>query len=179
FDPSRPDRVSQLLRHYVGGLLEILPELTLLFAPNVNSYKRFVVESAAGTTVSWGFENRTCGLRVINESEEATRVENRVPGGDANPYLAMAGCIAGGLYGIEHGIEPPEPHSGNAYRDPSLRLVPLSLEDAIRHFEDSAVVNEYLGEEFVRFFAATRRWELEQFRANVTDWEIRRYLPFV
>ena len=179
WEAGAPGHVSELLRHYVGGQLAVLQELTLLFAPNLNSYKRFGVESAAGTTASWGFENRTCGLRVINEGEEATRVENRVPGGDVNPYLAMAGCIAGGLYGIENGIKPPEPYTGNAYRDPSLPHVPASLEEAIGRFEQSEIANEYLGESFVRFYAATRRWELEQFRASVTDWEIKRYLPFV
>ncbi len=179
FDAKAKDHVSGLLRHYVGGLLDSLAELTLMFAPNINSYKRFGVDSAAGTTASWGIENRTCGLRVINEGEEETRVENRVPGGDANPYLAMAASLAGGLHGIEQGIEPPEPYVGNAYRDPGLPRVPTSLEEAIVLFEGSALAKEYFGEEFVRFFAASRRWELEQFRANVTDWEIRRYLPFV
>jgi len=179
WDESDPGHISETMKHYIGGQMETLADFTLLFAPNVNSYKRMAPESAAGTTVSWGFENRTCGLRVINEDEHAVRLENRVPGGDVNPYLAMAGCIAGGLYGIENKIKPPEPIVGNAYRDPSVALLPLSLEDAIDRFESSEIAKEYLGEQFVSFYAATRRWELDQFRAAITDWEIRRYLPFV
>ena len=96
----------------------------MLFAPTLNSYKRFQPDAGAGTTATWGFENRTCGLRVINENEDGARVENRVPGGDVNPYLAMAGCIAGGLYGIENKIKPPDPIAHNAYHDPSVPLLP-------------------------------------------------------
>jgi glutamine synthetase len=174
-----PGHISDLTLDYIGGQVATLAEMTLLFAPTLNSYKRFQPDAGAGTTATWGFENRTCGVRVINENEGGTRVENRVPGGDVNPYLAMAGCIAGGLYGIEHKVKPPDPISHNAYNDPSVPLLPTSLEQAIEAFEASEVAAEYLGAEFVRFFAATRRWELEQFRAAVSDWEVRRYLQFL
>ncbi len=174
-----PGHISDLTLDYVGGQVATLREMTLLFAPTLNSYKRLQPDLGAGTTASWGFENRSCSIRVINENEESARVENRVPGGDVNPYLAMAGCIAGGLYGLENKIKATDPIEHNAYHDSSIEVLPTSLEQAIRAFETSEVAVEYLGAEFVRFFAATRRWELEQFRSAVTDWEVRRYLPFV
>ena len=178
WEEDAPGHISDIALSYIGGQVATLQEMTLLFAPTLNSYKRFQPDAGAGTTASWGFENRTCGVRVINENADGMRVENRVPGGDVNPYLAMAGCIAGGLYGIENGIKPPDPITHNAYHDASIPAVPTSLERAIEAFEASEVAAEYLGAEFVRFFAATRRWELEQFRAAVTDWEVRRYLQF-
>lgn len=179
WDEGRDGRLSQLARHYIGGQLATLRDMTLLFAPTINSYKRLVTDSAAGTTATWGYENRTTGLRMLHDEEHTCRVENRVPGGDANPYLAMAGCLAGGLYGIENKVEPPAALSENAYAVTSVPRLPASLEEAIPIFESSAVAKRYLGEEFVRFYAATRRWELERFRADVTDWEVRRYLQFL
>jgi glutamine synthetase len=172
-------KLSAVAKHYIAGLVASLPELTLLFAPTINSYKRLIPYSAAGTTATWGFENRTAALRVLNNDKTSCRIENRVPGGDVNPYLAMAGCLAGGLYGLEHELQAPSPTETDAYMDPTVTRLPNSPEQAIAVFESSPVANEYLGEEFVRFYAGTRKWELEQFRANVTDWEIRRYLPFL
>jgi glutamine synthetase len=179
WDETAPDRLSQAGRHAIGGSLATLRDFTLLFCPNVNSYKRLGPDTAAGSTVSWGIENRTAGIRILNDEPHGCRIENRVPGGDANPYLVMAGVLAGMLYGIENKIEPPEPHAGNAARDPDVEPLPMSLESAIAAFESSEVAKEYLGPEFVRVFAASRRWELEWFRAGVTDWEIRRYLQFL
>jgi glutamine synthetase len=179
WDEEAHDHLSELARYFIGGITATMQEMTLLFAPTVNSYKRLVAESAAGTTATWGIENRTCGARILNAEEEGCRVEQRVPGGDCNPYLAMAGCIAGGLYGIENKVEPPPAMKGSAYDDPSVPMLPMSLESAIEVFESSDLAKEYLGEEFVRFFAASRRFELEQFRATVTDWEVKRYLEFL
>ena len=179
WDDDDEGHLSALARHYIGGLVASLPELTLLFAPNLNSYKRLIPYSAAGTTATWGYENRTAALRVLHHEPNSCRVENRVGGGDVNPYLAMAACLAGGLYGIEHQIDAPPPFAADAYNDPTVTKLPDSLDDAIDAFESSEVAKEYLGAEFVRFYAGTRKWELEQFRANVTDWEIRRYLPFL
>jgi glutamine synthetase len=179
WDSDATDRLSETAKHYIGGLVSSLRDFTLLFAPNVNSYKRMMPESAAGTTATWGYENRTTGLRVLHEDAAGCRIENRVAGADANPYLVMAACLAGGMWGIDERIAPPEPIKGNAYGNHSLALLPTSLEQAIAAFESSIVAKKYLGEEFVAFYAATRKWELEQFRANITDWEIKRYLPFV
>jgi glutamine synthetase len=179
WDEEADHNVSDLMRYYIGGITATMGEMTVLFAPTINSYKRLTTDSAAGTTATWGYENRTSGSRIIHENEHACRIEQRVPGGDCNPYLAMAGCIAGGLYGIENKIEPPEPTLGSAYADASAPQLPTSLEAAIKAFESGEVAKEYLGEEFVHFYAATRRWELEQFRTGVTDWEVKRYLQFL
>ena len=179
WDAPSESRLSQLGLRYIGGQVTTLPDFTLLLAPNINSYKRLIADSAAGTTASWGYENRTTGLRVLHDDEVSCRVENRVPGGDVNPYLAMAACLAGGLYGVENELAASNPVEGSAYQDSSLPQLPNSLEQAILAFESSSITKEYLGDEFVRYYAANRRWELEQFRANVTDWEIRRYLQFL
>jgi len=179
WDEVADDHLSQTARHAVGGSLATLRDFTLLFCPNINSYKRLGPDPAAGSTVSWGIENRTAGLRMLTDDPQGCRIENRVPGGDANPYLVMAGVLAGMLHGIDNKIEPPEPHQGNAARDPAVQSIPMSLEAAVDAFESSDAAKEYLGPEFVRVFAATRRWELEWFRSGVTDWEIRRYLQFL
>lgn len=179
YDPASDDRLSRLGRHYVAGQLATLRDFSCVFGPTLNSYKRYQIESATGTTATWGHENRTTGVRIIAEDEEGCRVENRRPGGDVNVYLAMAASLAGGLHGIDREIEPPPATEGNAYRDPAAEVLPTSLEEAIAAFESSQVAKEYLGEEFVRFYAVTRRWELEQFRANLTDWEVKRYLEYL
>jgi glutamine synthetase len=179
WDGSSKDRLSELALRYIGGQVASLPDFTLMLAPNVNSYKRLIADSAAGTTATWGYENRTTGLRVIRDDATSCRIENRVPGGDVNPYLAMAACLAGGLYGLENEVAAPSPVEGNAYRDESMTPLPSSMEQAISAFESSSIAKDYLGDEFVRFYAATRKWELDQFRANVTDWEIKRYLQFL
>jgi glutamine synthetase len=179
FDQTAPNRLSSAGRHAVGGSLATLRDFTLLFCPNINSYKRLGPDTAAGSTVSWGIENRTAGLRILNDNGAGCRIENRVPGGDTNPYLVMAGVLAGILHGIENGIEPPDPHQGNAARDPAVEPIPMSLEAAIDAFESSPVAKEYFGAEFVRVYSATRRWELEWFRASVSDWEVRRYFQFL
>ena len=113
-DGSRPHGMSPTFRGFVAGLLATLRELTLFYAPNINSYKRFADGSFAPTAVAWGLDNRTCALRVVGHGRNI-RVECRVPGGDVNPYLAVAALIAGGLYGIERDLELPEPCAGNAY----------------------------------------------------------------
>jgi len=121
------------------------------------------------------FANRAAALRVTAGDADSCRIENRAPGGEANVYLAMAASLAGGLFGIESGLNAPNPSTGGFYEDPDIEMVPMTLSAAIDRFEASEVANEYLGEEFVRFFAGTRRWEVKQERAHVTDWEVERY----
>jgi glutamine synthetase len=169
------ESLTDLARHYIGGLVSTLSELTLVFAPTINSYKRLVPGSAAGTTATWGFDNRSAGLRVLAENAGGCRVENRVPGADANPYLAMAGSLSGGLWGIAEKIQTPDPFESNAYSDSHAKHLPGSLDEAVDAFSASAVAREYLGDEFVHFYMATRHWELQQARAAVTDWEVKRY----
>jgi glutamine synthetase len=173
---GEPHGISAQFRAYVAGMLATLRDFAVLFLPTLNSYKRLQPESAAGTTRSWGYDNKTMSLRVLTHEPRATRVEHRVPGADANVYLALAAMIAGGVHGVEQNLELPAPNTGNAYADAELELLPGTLDEAIEAFEGSAVARAQLGDEFVDYYAATRRWELEQFRAHVTDWELRRYL---
>jgi glutamine synthetase len=179
WDEGAPHHASVLMRSYLAGVLETLPDLMALYAPNVNSYKRFVAGSWAPTTATWGFENRTAALRVIAGSAGGCRIENRVAGADVNAYLGFAATLAGGLSGIERGLEPPPPIEGDAYRVSEAPRLPRSLGEAIERFSASAVAREYLGDEFVAHYARMRRWEVGQFERAVTDWERRRYFEQV
>jgi len=165
---------SRLQRQAIAGQLAAMREQTLLFCPTVNSYKRTVDGSWAPTAASWGRDNRTTALRVIAREPASCRIEHRLPGADANPYLAIAACIAGALHGIEHDLAAPEPIVGNAYEQDVPRL-PGSLEEAIAALEEGAVSRAAFGDEFVDHFLATRRWERDRHREAVSDWERRRY----
>jgi len=167
---DRPGGVSPVFEHFVAGLLATLPELTLLFAPNVNSYKRFVAGSFAPTTLAWGRDNRTCALRVVGHGP-SLRVENRVPGGDVNPYLAIAAMVAGGLHGVEHEMVLEPPSTGNAYSAPDARHVPGTLRDAAELFEKSSTARHAFGDDVVDHYSNMARVELAAFDAVVTDWE--------
>ncbi|WP_194834526.1 glutamine synthetase family protein [Nocardia sp. XZ_19_369] len=160
---------SALMRHFVAGQLDCLREFTYLLAPNINSYKRFVPGSFAPTAVAWGRDNRTCALRVVGHGP-SLRVENRVPGGDVNPYLAVAAAIAAGLHGIEHRL-PLEPEfTGNAYRSQRPR-VPRTLREAAQLFGDSKVARAAFGDDVVEHYRNAAQVELDAFDAAVTDWE--------
>ncbi len=166
---DRPHGFSPLMEHFLAGQLACLRELTLLFAPNINSYKRFQEGSFAPTAVAWGPDNRTCAMRVVGHGL-GLRVENRVPGGDVNPYLAIAGMIAAGLYGIEREL-PLEPEfSGNAYHADKPR-VPTTLDEAARLFAESKVAQAALGEDVVEHYLNAARIEIEAYQSAVTDWE--------
>jgi glutamine synthetase len=179
WDDTEPGNLSKVARHYIAGMLATLRDFTVVFAPTVNAYKRLLPFSAAGITANWGIDNRTTGLRAVTHAPEVTRIEHRTPGGDTNPYLAMAACIAGGMHGIENELEPPKPFEGNGYLATDVDRVPSSLAEAIGVFEQSDVANRYLGEEFVRFFAKTRRHEVGQSVQQATDWEIGRYMEYL
>ncbi|WP_091417622.1 glutamine synthetase family protein [Friedmanniella luteola] len=163
---------SELYDHFLAGLLATMADFTLLYAPNVNSYKRFAAGSFAPTTIAWGQDNRTCALRVVGAGKGA-RVENRVPGGDVNPYLALAAMIAGGLHGIEHRLELPPELTGNAYTS-GLPTVPRTLLQARDAFAGSAVARQVFGDEVVDHYTNMADVELAAFDAAVTDWELRR-----
>jgi glutamine synthetase len=175
-DASDAHNMSAMSRHYVAGQLETLAEFMCLFCPTPNAFKRLVAYSAAGTTTTWGYDNRSASLRFLPRDAGHTRVEQRIPGADANLYIAFAGMLAGGLHGIENELELPDPLEGDAYSQAELPQLPTTLDKAIGLFEESAVAREFLGDEFVDYYAATRRWELDQFNAAVTDYEMRRYL---
>ncbi|WP_440312860.1 glutamine synthetase family protein [Leucobacter chromiireducens] len=168
-DPSAADGMSPMFRHFIAGQLAALREFTLLYAPNINSYKRFVDGSFAPTAVAWGHDNRTCALRVVGHGG-GIRVENRVPGGDVNQYLAVAGMLASGLYGIEHKLELGDPLSGNAYTSDIAR-VPTTLREAADLFEQSALAREVFGDEVVDHYTHAARVEVAAYDAAVTDWE--------
>jgi glutamine synthetase len=176
FSGGEPSQgLSELGRHYAAGLLATLREFTALFAPTPNSYKRFAPYSWAGTSVSWSYENRSTGIRAIAEHPEATRLAHRLPGADTNPYIVIAACLAGGLYGIEQKIEPPAAYEGDAYADGHLESVPRSLEEAVGLLESSPVARHMLGEDFVRHYCELKRFEAEKYRQQVSQWEVRRY----
>ncbi|TQM03216.1 glutamine synthetase [Pseudonocardia kunmingensis] len=163
---------SPLFAHFMAGQQACLRELTYLFAPNINSYKRFAEGSFAPTAVAWGLDNRTCALRVVGHGP-SLRVENRVPGGDVNPYLAVAALIAAGLHGIENELPLQPAFAGNAYRSDSPR-VPTTLREAAELFTASGVAKEAFGTEVVDHYANAARVELAAFDSAVTDWERRR-----
>jgi glutamine synthetase len=163
---------SPLFEHFVAGQQACLRELCYLFAPNINSYKRYADGSFAPTAVAWGMDNRTCALRVVGHGP-SLRVENRVPGGDMNPYLGVAALIAAGLHGIEKEL-PLEPELvGNAYVSDAPR-VPATLREAAALFADSSIAVDAFGAEVVAHYANAARVELTAFDAAVTDWERRR-----
>ncbi|AGS68493.1 glutamine synthetase family protein [Streptomyces collinus] len=164
--------MSDVMRHFLAGQLAALRDFSLLYAPNINSYKRFQPGSFAPTAVAWGPDNRTCALRVVGHGR-SLRFENRLPGGDVNPYLAVAGLVAAGLYGIERKLELPEPCTGNAYAA-DLAHVPTTLREAAELWETSPIAKAAFGEEVVAHYRNMARVEVEAYDAAVTDWELRR-----
>jgi glutamine synthetase len=169
---DRPYGLSELGEHFLAGLLAGLAELTLCYAPNINSYKRYVPGSFAPTAVRWGVDNRTCALRLVGHGH-SLRPENRVPGGDVNPYLAVAAMIASGLAGVDAELPLEPPTQGNAYTGPGPR-VPTSLRDALDLWVDSDLARKVFGNDVAEHYANAARVELAAFGAAVTDWELLR-----
>jgi glutamine synthetase len=172
FWDDEKDTRTPLYDSFVAGVLATMADFTLLYAPNINSYKRFADASFAPTTIAWGEDNRTCAVRLVGRGAGA-RMENRVPGGDVNPYLALAAMLAGGLHGVENELELGDPVEGNAYTS-GLPKVPQTLAEAREVFASSEVVRAALGEEVVAHYTNMADVELEAFRSAVTDWERRR-----
>ncbi len=180
YDAKEKHGMSELMKSYVAGQLYCLPHLLPLFAPTINSYKRLVEGAWAPTTLTWGMDNRTTALRMLTGSEKSTRIETRVVGSDVNPYLAMAGCLASGLYGIKKKMKLNQPQTvGNGYRDERHGTLPRNLMEATQAMKQSDVAKELLGEKFVEHFSQTREWEWRQFSKAVTDWELRRYFEII
>jgi glutamine synthetase len=173
-DAGAEGGMGETLRHYLGGQLELMPEFTALYWPNVNTYKRSVENTWAPTSATWGRENRTCALRVIGEDGKAMRVEFRLLAADMNPYVGMAASLAAGLWGIEHRVEPPPGVTGNGYQAGAAPL-PRNLRDATELLKASAAARELLGESFVDHYVRTRTWEVRQYERAVTTWELERY----
>src|SRR5881397_976596 len=162
-----PDGMSDVMRYFLAGQLAALRDFSLLYAPNINSYKRFQPGSFAPTAVAWGHDNRTCALRVVGHGR-SLRFENRLPGGDVNPYLAVAGLVAAGLYGIEQKLELPDACTGNAYTA-EYAHVPTTLREAAELWENSPIAKAAFGDEVVAHYRNMARVELEAFDAAVTD----------
>lgn len=169
FAGNSSDEFSPVLQSFLAGQLAYLPELTLLLAPNINSYKRFVEGSWAPTAVSWGFDNRSCALRVLG-SGKSLRFEHRLPGADVNPHIATAAIIAAGLKGVDEGLTLPDPVQGSAYEG-SGGHVPTNIRDALRLFRESEVAADAFGHDVVQHYARAAEHEIEEFDRAVTDWE--------
>jgi glutamine synthetase len=176
-DPDGPAGLSRTMYHMLGGLQALMPELLLMLAPNVNSFKRLVPGIFAPIAAFWGVENRSCALRAIPGTPNGTRVECRTPGADANPYLVTAALVGAAIYGIEHQIEPDPPLERDAYATdvPDRLAFPGSFRDGIDRFRASQVARELFGDAFVDHFADTREWQEREFRALVTDRELERF----
>lgn len=168
-----PAHLSATGQRVLAGLLATMREFSIMFAPNINSYKRYQPGSFAPTALRWGTDNRTCALRLVGHGQ-GMRVENRVPGADVNPYLAIAALVAGAVHGIERELELGEECGGNAYDDAGAERVPGTLRDALALWESSETAREAFGPEVVDHYANTARVELAAFDAAVTDWELVR-----
>jgi glutamine synthetase len=160
---------SPLFAHFIGGLQAHLPSAVPMFAPNVNSFRRMRPSHSAPINVQWGRDNRSCGLRAPISDPQNRRIENRLPGADANPYLAMASALICGWLGIEGAVEPSAPETGNAYL--SERTLPKTLEEAMERFAAATAVRALVGEDFFRAFMAIKEAELEAWRGVISSWE--------
>lgn len=188
WDENAEGHMSPTMRQFLAGILKLLPEFMALYAPVINSYKRYIEGTWAPLNTTWGMDNRTCSVRIINNSKRAIRVENRVPGADANFYLVFSAMLASGLYGIEQQLELPSRLDGNAYEAATVakalesgQISPLArnLTTATDLLERSEAAKEYLGADFVEHFVATRRWEVREYEKAVTNWDRRRYFELI
>jgi glutamine synthetase len=169
-----PAHLSPLGEQVLAGLLASMRDFSVFYAPNINSYKRYQPGSFAPTALRWGRDNRTCSLRMVGHGPDSTRVENRTPGGDVNPYLAVAAMVAAALHGIENGLTLEPESTGNAYTDEDAPQMPTTLRDAMVAWEGSALARAAFGDDVVAHYANNARVELAAFDAAVTDWELFR-----
>lgn len=180
YNEADEHNMSDLMKHYLAGQLYCLPHILPMYAPTVNSYKRLVDGAWAPTTVTWGIENRTTAIRVLNDSKDHTRIETRIPGSDTNPYLALAASLASGLYGIKNKLPLSIPATvGSGYQDIANGKLSTNLHDAAITMQNSAIAKELFGEAFTEHFTQTRLWEHRQFSKSVTDWELKRYFEII
>jgi glutamine synthetase len=183
FDADAGMNMSALQSQAVAGLERYLPEYLALIAPTINSYTRLVRGAWAPTASTWGVDNRTAAIRVIPGSQSAQRIECRVPGADANPYLVAAAVCAACLGGIEEQLEPGAPVAGNAYdvedELPPSRRFPSNLRAAAELLDASAHARAMLGDAFVDHFVMTRRWECAEYERNLNSWQLERYFEII
>ena len=180
YDEKDKQKLSETAKSYIAGQLHCLPFILPMFAPTINSYKRLVEGAWAPTTITWGMDNRTTALRVLNGSSSSCRIETRVIGADVNPYLAMAASLAAGLYGIKKKMKLKQAATtGNGYQEKSYGTLPYTLIDATNQMKSSAIAKELFGETFTAHFIQSREWEWRQHLKAVTDWEYKRYFEII
>jgi glutamine synthetase len=170
-----PTAMTGTMRHFLGGIMHAARELAYFSAPFVNSYKRYASASWAPVSIVWAYDNRTCGFRVVGRGD-ALRIENRMPGGDTNPYLAYAAMLGAGLHGVENRIEPPAEFHGNAYTATDVPRVPAALHEAIRLLEESELARRIFGDDVIDHYLNAARVEQQAYDQVVTCWERERYL---
>lgn len=180
-DPKKPGSMSDEMRWFIGGQQALMPEFLAMVSPTVNAYTRLIPGFWAPTDATWGVENRTCALRVIEGGPKSQRVEYRVAAADINPYVALAAAIGSGIWGVENRIEPDAPVVGNSYdkKHPAKRALPRTLGEAAERYGKSKAAKELFGEAFVEHWAASRDWEQREFNKAITDWELARYFEII
>lgn len=178
---DEPRRLSQVGEQYLAGLVQHAADVTAIYLPNINSYKRTQAGEWSGASATWGYDNRTVAIRSIPGPGGGARVENRIPGADANPHLVIAANLSAGLDGIEQQLAPPAAVEGNAYNLPESQapILPRSLTEASERLRNSIFARKVLGEQFVDHYVATREWEINLAAKAVTEWEISRYLEHI
>ncbi|MBJ2153642.1 glutamine synthetase family protein [Paracoccus sp. IB05] len=176
FDKDADHTMSQVMRHFIAGQLEAAEEMTVFFAPYVNSYKRFCVGLFAPTKIVWSGDNRTAGFRVCGEGTKAVRVECRIPGSDVNPYVACAALLAAGLDGIERKLELEPEMTGDLYSVAGVREIPKNLRDAAAKLKSSAMLRKAFGDDVVDHYHHAAQWEISETDRMVTDFELKRLL---
>jgi glutamine synthetase len=179
YDAASEHKLSALAMHYLAGQLALMPEMTALVSPTINSYKRYVPGVWAPLNASWGIENRTCAIRAIPGTPKSTRLEHRQPAADINPYIAMAATLASGLWGIEQKEAPPPHVQGDASERRDLSPLPRTLREATDRLAASEHARALLGEAFVDHYVITRDWECRQYDRVVTEWELARYFEAI
>lgn len=183
YDGNQKHQMSPIMQSYVAGQMKYMKSFLVMCAPTINSYTRLVKGFWAPTTVAWGVENRTTSLRVIPGSEKSQRVEFRVGGADANPYLAAAAMVGAGLLGIKEKLKLGEPVTGNAYavqdQLPEEFQLAGNLSDSVANFEKSDAARELFGTEFVEHFVSSRKWEVREYEKAITDWQMQRYFEII
>jgi glutamine synthetase len=171
--------MSPLMERAIGGQVELMPELTAVVAPTINSYKRMVEGAWAPVTATWGIDNRTTAIRAIPGSPKSTRIEYRQSAADMNPYLSMAVALGAALWGIENEVKPVAPIQGNAYASGESKRLPPNLKEAVALLRASPEAKGVLGDAFVEHYARTREWEVRQYERAVTTWELDRYFEII
>lgn len=179
YDAKDTASLSSIAKQYLAGQIALMPELTALYSPTINSYKRYVPGVWAPLTASWGVENRTCAIRAIPGGPSSTRLEYRQTAADINPYVAMATSLAAGLYGIEKKLKAPPAATGDASFHEKLAPLPRTLKEATAKLAQSKAAREILGDTFVDHYVRTREWEVRQSERVVTEWELRRYFEAI